>query len=102
MAVPGATLEPTFSTMVNVTDVPDATAVPEHVVPVPGQQVIVPVFPAVGIVGQIQPAGSEAETKVVFNGTESLRATLEALDGPLFFSTYVNVMLLPASTGFGE
>jgi len=70
--VPGGVLAPTFTTIGKLTCVPEGTAAPEQLGPVPGQQVIAPVPPALGIAVQIQPEGMPSETNVVFAGTEPM------------------------------
>jgi hypothetical protein len=53
-------------------------------------QLIVPVPPTAGVVHEnVGPVVCDSETKVVFAGTASVRATLAAFEGPRF----VNVMV---------
>jgi hypothetical protein len=53
-------------------------------------QLTVPVPPTAGVVHEnVGPTVCDAETKVVFTGTASVRATLAAFDGPLFVNMTV-------------
>lgn len=91
MTVPEAVPEATVTTTANDVDVPAATVGFEHVsVPATTEQV--------------QPVAGDgvAETKVVFAGMASLKATVLAAAAPLFATTTVYVMLFPAITGLGE
>jgi hypothetical protein len=51
-------------------------------------QEIVPVEPAAGVV-HVQPAGEVSDTKVVFGGSGSDRATVRALLGPALLTVIV-------------
>src|SRR5579862_903770 len=51
---------------------------------------------------QVQPAGGVIETNVVFAGVFSVNVAVVAAVVPVFVTTCVNVMGLPACTGFGE
>ena len=70
--VPDAVPAFTFTTSGSCAVVPDGTAAPEQTPPLPGQQLIAPVPPTAGSVGQVAPAGSASETKVVLAGTVSV------------------------------
>jgi hypothetical protein len=61
-----------FTTSENCALVPEAIAAPEQTPAAPGQQLIVPVPPTAGSVGQVVPAGIVNETNVVPVGTVSL------------------------------
>lgn len=50
---------------------------------------------------QVHPAGPVSDCTVVLAGTVSVRLTLVAVLGPLFVTTCVYVMAVPASTGTG-
>src|SRR5450432_3790504 len=103
IVVPEAVPAFTFTTIGNWTFVPAGKAVPTVQTPAaPGQQLMAPVPPTAGSVGQVTPAGTARETKVVFAGTEVENVGLSGLAGPAFATLYVNVMLLPAVTGLGE
>jgi hypothetical protein len=53
-------------------------------------QLTVPVPPTEGFVQEnVEPVVCDSETNVVFAGTASLSATLDALDGPLFVTVIV-------------
>src|SRR5580704_978151 len=82
ITVPGAVLAFTFTTSGSCAAEPDGTATPEQTPPVPAQQLIAPVPPTAGSVGQVTPAGSASETKVVLAGTVSVKTTLLAEFGP--------------------
>jgi hypothetical protein len=71
MVVP-AVPEFVFTTSENCAVAPEATAAPEQTPALPGQQLIAPVPPAAGRVGQVTPAGMANETNVVPVGTVSL------------------------------
>jgi hypothetical protein len=68
----------------------------------PGQQLIAPVPPTAGRVGQVSPVGIANETKVVFAGTLPVNTTLTGDPGPAFVSVCRKVMLLPTLTGLGD
>jgi hypothetical protein len=102
ITVPDAVAAFTFTTSGSCAVVPDGIAAPEQTPPVPGQQLIAPVPPTVGSVGQVAPAGSTSETKVVLAGTVSVKVTLLAEFGPLFAKFSRKVMLFPGVTGFGD
>src|SRR5271154_5215743 len=102
MTVPDAVPPFTFTTSGSCAVVPDGIAAPEQTPPVPGQQLIAPVPPTAGRVGQVAPAGSTRETKVVLAGTVSVKVTLLAEFGPLFAKFSRKVMLFPGVTGFGD
>ena len=102
MTVPDAVLAMTFTTSGSCAVVPDGIAAPEQTPPVPGQQLIAPVPPTAGSVGQVAPAGSASETNVVLAGTVSPKVTLLAEFGPLFAKFSKKVTLFPAVTGFGD
>ena len=55
--------------------------------------------------GQVQVPPPEVttatETKIVFAGVGSVKVAVLQLLGPLFVTTWVYVILLPASTGLG-
>jgi len=102
MTVPGAVAGLTFTTIGKLTVVPEGTAAPEQLAPVPGQQEIVPVPPTGGSAVQIHPVGMVKETSVVFGGTEPVNVTPLALAGPALLRDCVYVMLLPGNTGFGD
>ena len=70
--------------------------------PVPGQQLMAPVPPTAGVVGQVKPAGIARETKVVFAGTLDEKTGFRGDPGPAFEIVSVKVMLFPAVTGLGE
>ena len=72
IVVPAAVPEFTFTTSENCPLVPEGTAAPEQTPPLPGQQLIAPVPPTAGTVGQVAPAGIASETNVVFAGTVSV------------------------------
>src|SRR5438552_4103210 len=86
MAVPAATLAPTWTTIVKLGVAPAAT--------VGLVKVTVPVPPTAGAL-VAQPAGAEAETKVVPAGTTSERTTPWASLGPLLVRVTVYVRLVP-------
>jgi|SRR5580658_1624963 hypothetical protein len=102
ITVPDAALAFTFTTSGSCAVLPDGIATPEQTPPVPGQQLIAPVPPTAGSVGQVTPAGSVSETKVVLAGTVSLKTTLLTELGPLFAKFSKKVMLLLGVTGFGD
>src|SRR5580698_1128956 len=102
MTVPDAVLALTFTTSGSCAMVPDGIAAPEQTPAVPGQQLIAPVPPTAGSVGQVVPAGSASETKVVLAGTVSPKVTLLTEFGPLFAKFSRKVTLFPAVTGFGS
>jgi hypothetical protein len=87
MVVPGAVPGFTFTTNVTVGNVVTATVPRVHVT------VAVPV--------QV-PCDGVAETKVVPAGTASVRVTLWASDGPLFWTWMAYERLAPGVTGSGE
>ncbi len=60
--------------------------------------------PAVPTAGGVhtQPAGTPSETNVVFAGTDVVNVSVTGAAGPLFVTVSVNVILLPAKTGFGD
>ena len=63
---------------------------------------MLPVPPAAGTVGQVQPAGWASETKVVLAGTASPKVTFCAvLPAVAFVTPTVKVRFVPATTGFG-
>ena len=76
--------------------------VARQVVPVPVQQLMAPVPPTAGSVGQIHPAGIPRETKVVNAGTLPVNTPPAAEDGPALVTVWLNVMLFPGATGFGD
>lgn len=90
MTVPEGVVAPTVTITVNVVDAPAANVGIVHEI-APGVHVQ-PEVPDVGV----------TETKVVFAGIASLKTTVLALPGPLFVTTTVYVMLLPAITGLGD
>ena len=100
--VPDAVLALTFTTSGSCALVPDGIAAPEQTPPVPGQQLIAPVPPTAGSVGQVTPPGSASETKVVLAGTVSPKVRLLTEFGPLFAKFSRKVILFPAVTGFGD
>src|SRR5271170_2304441 len=102
MIVPDVAVAFTFTTSGSCAVVPEGIAVPLQTPPVPGQQLIAPVPPTAGSVGQVAPAGSASETKVVLAGTVSVKTTLLAEFGPLFAKFSRKVMLLPGVTGLGD
>src|SRR5271154_1950273 len=102
ITVPDAVPPFTFTTSGSCAVVPDGIAAPEQTPPVPGQQLIAPVPPTAGRVGQVTPAGSTSETKVVLAGTVSVKVTPLTELGPLFAKFNRKVMLLPGVTGFGD
>jgi len=51
---------------------------------------------------QVHPAGGVIDTKVVLAGVASTNVAVVAAVVPVFITTCVYVMLLPACTGFGE
>src|ERR1700683_5718499 len=83
MTVPDAVLALTFTTSGSCAVEPDGNAAPEQTPAVPGQQLLAPVPPTAGSVGQVVPAGSASETKVVLPGTVSPKVTLLTEFGPL-------------------
>jgi hypothetical protein len=70
MVVP-AVPEFVFTTSENCAVAPEATAAPEQTPALPGQQLIAPVPPTAGSVGQVVPVGIVNETNVVPVGTAS-------------------------------
>ena len=52
-------------------------------------QLIAPVPPCAGCVGQVHPAGAVIDLKVVFVGTVSERTALAAVSGPLLVAVIV-------------
>jgi hypothetical protein len=51
---------------------------------------------------QVHPAGGVIETNAVFAGVDSVSVPLVIAVVPVFVTTWVYVMLLPACTGFGD
>jgi len=102
MVVPDAVPAFTFTTIGNCTDVPAGKATPTvQTPPVPGQQLMAPVPPTAGSVGQVTPAGTASDTNVVLAGTLVENVGFDGLAGPGFEMLYVNVMLFPAVTVLG-
>ena len=91
ITVPEAVPEFTVKTTANVAEEPEASVAFEQVSVPPTTE-------------QVQPVVGDgvAETNVVFAGMASLKATVLAAAAPLFLTTTVYVMLLPAITGLGE
>src|SRR5262252_1269508 len=81
ISVPSAVPLLTFTTNVKVALVP--------LLKVAMLQLIAPVPPTAGCVGQAQPAGNEIETKVVFAGVAPLNMAAVALAGPPLLATCV-------------
>jgi len=84
MIVPDTVPAITLTTNGNCALVPDVTAAKEQTPALPGQQLIPPVPPTAGIVGQVQPVGIPSETKVVCAGTASVNVTPVTDAGPPF------------------
>jgi hypothetical protein len=93
MTVPFAVPEFTFTTIEKV------AAVPPTIFKL--VQTTLPVPPTGGRV-QVQPAGADKETKVVFAGTASTSVALSAALGPLLVTSCAKVRLAPAATGLGD
>ena len=78
--VPAATVDGTFTTTMMSADVPAAI--------VGLVQFTVPVPPTAGAV-QVQPAGANTDSKVVFGGVASVKLSPVADAGPLFVTVWV-------------
>src|SRR6266498_4051839 len=93
MMVPLVVPVATFTTSVNVPEVPPARLTL--------LQTTLPVAPGLGV-RQLHPAGEASETNVVLTGTGATKVALSAALGPLSVTTIVYVMLPLVATGFGD